>query len=225
MNPKTYKDIVKITAEKVNLPESLVTDIVKNYYKTSTKRMGSLEHLRYKFPGLGTFFVVRKRLERRTQKQEKIVDMLFSKHSPSMSRYEYRLSQKVLLEKFRTLKKKLEEYNELRAYFKEHKKMGNLITIWKNKGKILEGIKNNIFRNEHIEDIANQRLEICKECNSWDTDGKSCVIPGTAPCCKECGCKMSFKARSLSAECDLGKWDSILTEDEEDLLNENLNKE
>lgn len=100
----------------------------------------------------------------------------------------------------------------------------NLIQVWKNKGQILQGIKNNIFKSEHVEEIAEQRLKICLDCEFIDTEGSKCFIPGTQPCCGECGCKLSFKIRSLSSSCPLKepKWKAVLSQEETELLNENL---
>ena len=103
----------------------------------------------------------------------------------------------------------------------------SLIRIWKNKGKIYEGIKNSLFKKEHIEEIAKERMSICKACPFIDLQGGNCEVPGTAPCCSLCGCKLSLKVRSLSSQCadDKNKrWKAVLTEAEEDKLNENLHK-
>ena len=102
----------------------------------------------------------------------------------------------------------------------------NLIKIWKNKGQILEGITNSIFKREDVEEIAQHRMEICNQCDLLDEQGDGCTMPGTAPCCNEkkggCGCSLSLKTRALSSDCPLGKWEAILTEEEEDKLNEKL---
>lgn len=95
----------------------------------------------------------------------------------------------------------------------------NLIEIWKNKGLILEGIMNKLFTKDHVEEIANKRYEICKQCKHH---GKECIVPGTGPCCALCGCCLELKTRSLSSDCPEGKWEAVLTEEEEDLLNEQL---
>jgi hypothetical protein len=71
--------------------------------------------------------------------------------------------------------------------------------IWKNRNQILEGIKNKIFQSKPIEEIANIRLDICKECDHYDVEGTSCLVPGTSPCCSDCGCSLAFKTRSLSS--------------------------
>ena len=98
------------------------------------------------------------------------------------------------------------------------------IRAWKNKGSILEGIKNNVFKQDHVEQIYNYRFDICKSCDSMDTTGEHCAIPKTQPCCAECGCSFSIKLRSLSAECDLKKWRAELSEQEEDALTNHLDE-
>lgn len=90
-----------------------------------------------------------------------------------------------------------------------------LKSIWENRKKILEGVRNTILKDELVEDVARMRYDICDECPS---KGKKCAVKGTAPCCNECGCSLTFKTRSLSSECPLGKWQAIATEEEEDLL-------
>lgn len=100
----------------------------------------------------------------------------------------------------------------------------NIIRIWKSKGQILEGIKNNIFKTEDIEAIARQRNIICDMCIYIDRDGKKCAMPGTQPCCSECGCSLRFKLRSLSSECPKNYWGAELTEEEEDALQGSINK-
>ena len=102
----------------------------------------------------------------------------------------------------------------------------NIIKIWKNKGAILEGISNSIFKKEDIEEIAQQRMEVCVKCSLFDLQGVGCMIPGTQPCCNEklggCGCSLSFKTRALSSDCPKGYWKAELTQEEEDQLKEKL---
>lgn len=93
--------------------------------------------------------------------------------------------------------------------------MSILKQIWTERHKIMEGIKNTIIRDEFVEKVAGLRYLECDTCPSKGTD---CAVPGTAPCCNECGCSLAFKTRSLSSECPLGKWESLVTEDEEDQL-------
>lgn len=103
--------------------------------------------------------------------------------------------------------------------------MKGVIRIWKEKNKILEGIKNNIFKKADVEHIAAERMEICSTCPHLDTEGSKCMVPGTGPCCSLCGCSMSLKTRALSAGCDDKRWEAIVSEDEQELLDRQISLE
>jgi len=94
-----------------------------------------------------------------------------------------------------------------------------------NSSQIFEGIKNNIFKKEHIEAEAALRWSICKKCDSLDKIGKNCIAYGTQPCCKECGCSLQFKTRALSSSCPKNKWKAIMDEETEQKLKTNINYE
>ena len=102
--------------------------------------------------------------------------------------------------------------------------LNNFIGAFRNSSKIIEGIKNRIFKKEHVEAEAALRWAKCKVCNFLDTEGSKCLVPGTQPCCGSCGCSLALKTRSLSSECPQGKWPALMSEDEEDLLNQQLEK-
>jgi hypothetical protein len=87
--------------------------------------------------------------------------------------------------------------------------------IWKDRNKILEGITNAIIRDEFVEDVAKHRMEVCDAC---EYKGDKCLVPGTGPCCNDCGCSLSFKTRSLSSDCPKDKWKALVSEEEEDKL-------
>lgn len=101
----------------------------------------------------------------------------------------------------------------------------SIIKIWKNKDKIFEGIKNSIFKKEHVEEIYEERRAVCQACIHRDDEGKTCMVPGTQPCCGLCGCSLGFKLRSLSSQCDDKRWKAVLSEEEADKLNEHLGDE
>jgi hypothetical protein len=90
----------------------------------------------------------------------------------------------------------------------------DLKKIWNNKEQILEGFKNSIIKDEFIESVAELRNEICKSCSFYDTVGTGCMVPGTQPCCSDCGCNLHMKQRSLSALCGQGKWDAVIEEND-----------
>lgn len=95
--------------------------------------------------------------------------------------------------------------------------MNILKEIWKDRKKIIEGITNSIVRDDFVEHVASLRNDICAECPS---KGKKCAVKGTGPCCNECGCSLAFKTRSLSSSCPLNKWTKVITEKQEDKLDE-----
>ena len=87
--------------------------------------------------------------------------------------------------------------------------------IIRNRKLILEGIKNKLFKKEHVEAEAKLRWKICKECNFLDEEGNHCSVPGTQPCCSDCGCSLGIKLRSLASKCPKDNWAAYLTEEEE----------
>lgn len=100
----------------------------------------------------------------------------------------------------------------------ERIKNSKVMTLWNNKEKILEGIKNYLFTTDTIEQIALERYTICQACSKLDLVGTDCLAPGSQPCCSECGCSLKFKTRSLSSSCPLNKWESFMSPEEEDDL-------
>ena len=91
----------------------------------------------------------------------------------------------------------------------------NFKEIWNNRKLIFEGITNEVIRDEIVEEIAELRHDICNKC---EFKGNDCAVPGTGPCCNECGCSLAFKTRSLASECPLGKWEALISEEEEEQL-------
>ena len=96
------------------------------------------------------------------------------------------------------------------------------LTVFKNADKIIEGVKNNIFKKEHVEAAFTDRYQICAGCSLLDVKGDSCLAPGTQPCCSDCGCSLDFKLRSLSSECPKGYWPALTTEEQEEKINQQI---
>jgi len=101
-------------------------------------------------------------------------------------------------------------------------RLNKLIGAFGNLPAIAEGIKNRVFTNKDVEEIAWKRWEICTRCELFDKDGKYCAMPGTAPCCADCGCILNLKVRSLSSSCPKGKWAAFMDEEMEENLMKNL---
>ena len=104
----------------------------------------------------------------------------------------------------------------------------NLILLWKKKDKIFEGIRNAVFRKEDVEEIAEERLKICRsnKCGFHDPLGESeaAMMKGEESCAS-CGCKLSWKTRALSDACPEGFWEAVVSEVEEAGLKEGLGME
>ena len=96
--------------------------------------------------------------------------------------------------------------------------MSKLKNIWKHRKEIMEGIKNTIIRDQFVEEIAAARMAKCNICVRKDDEGSTCVMAGTQPCCNLCGCSLSFKTRSLSSSCPDKRWDALISEEDEDKL-------
>lgn len=102
----------------------------------------------------------------------------------------------------------------------------SLKAIWDHRMQILEGVKNSVFKKDHIEFMASERMKICEACPLIDKEGSNCMLAGTQPCCSACGCKLSLKIRSMSSECahpDGSKWEAVITQEEEDKLYNEIN--
>ena len=101
-------------------------------------------------------------------------------------------------------------------------RFNKLIGAFGNIPQILEGIKNKVFSKDDVEEIASMRWSICDTCQYVDHVGTYCVVPGSQPCCSDCGCILSLKIRSLSASCPKGKWAAFMDEETEEKLKNNL---
>ena len=103
-------------------------------------------------------------------------------------------------------------------------KLEQLMKAFGNIEHIYEGIKNNIFKRDHIEAAAALRWNHCKVCKHLDTEGDSCLVPETQPCCSECGCSLGIKMRCLSTECPIGRWPALMTEEAEEALKKSIDE-
>ena len=68
-------------------------------------------------------------------------------------------------------------------------------------------------------------MEICSTCPHLDKEGTNCMVHGTQPCCALCGCSLGFKTRSLSSKCDDKRWFAEVTPEEDDAINEQIEKD
>lgn len=80
---------------------------------------------------------------------------------------------------------------------------------------ILEGIKNDLIKDDTIEATAHKRLSVCRKCPLYTAQSvvgercdknKSVWVDSKQDMIKGCGCKLSWKSRQDSSPCPLGKW-------------------
>lgn len=93
---------------------------------------------------------------------------------------------------------------------------------------ILEGTWNSIFVKKEIEEIANQRDEICRGCSMNSDHAKRFNKYKTFRPdfhCTVCGCDLHLKTRALSQECPLGKWEAHMSQEEEFELTKKLEQD
>jgi hypothetical protein len=88
--------------------------------------------------------------------------------------------------------------------------------------QIAEGVKNKIFKNEDVEEIADKRWIDCSMCEALDTKGTRCAVPATQPCCADCGCSLGLKLRALSSSCPRGKWSAVVSREMEGAIKKQI---
>jgi len=101
-------------------------------------------------------------------------------------------------------------------------RINKLLKAFKNIDQIFEGVKNNIFKKDDVELIADMRWQKCRECEYLDTKGDKCAAPGTQPCCSDCGCSLAIKLRAVSSSCPKRKWNALLSEKNEEKFKDSI---
>lgn len=78
--------------------------------------------------------------------------------------------------------------------------------LWRNKKQILQGYFRLLFKSIKTEEVAEERLKICRtnKCGKYDPTGSSpnAFVPG-AESCGACGCALKAKVRCMECECGL----------------------
>lgn len=81
--------------------------------------------------------------------------------------------------------------------------------------EIIEGHRNHLFPpaklKEFISEVSEERLSICKPCEFNSTKNKVKFFSR----CRECGCPLIQKSKSLQSKCPIDKWLPVATPEEE----------
>jgi nucleoid DNA-binding protein len=119
MIPKKPQEIIKQVAEEMDLPQSMVDDIISFYYKEVRRNLSSLEHPKVNLPGLGNFII-----------KQKAVNILIKKHEGAKRNYNVDtfknyhnlklVEQK--LEKLYHAKEEIRKFLEAKKAFKDGRK-------------------------------------------------------------------------------------------------------
>jgi hypothetical protein len=95
--------------------------------------------------------------------------------------------------------------------------------------QIYEGWKNHLFPSQHLKKaiitISRERLLVCRSCE-YNSKNKKGFILRMYEHCTDCGCPLKAKTKCLSCCCSLDepKWICLITEEQEEEINNEKNK-
>ena len=118
MRPVKRKELIKKTAEIMELPEELVEKVVEHYYTSLQKKMSRMKEMGIYVPSLGIFVVKKKRLENKIINHRNILKDTAEKDM-SILRYEILMKKKENLERMEAMLIRLTEQEQVKKEFKE----------------------------------------------------------------------------------------------------------
>jgi nucleoid DNA-binding protein len=74
LKPTKGKELIKKTAQELNLSEELVKDVVEFYYSIVTRKIENLENATIFLHGLGTLRLSRRKLKKNIEKMQKLLE-------------------------------------------------------------------------------------------------------------------------------------------------------
>lgn len=118
LNPKKPNFLVKELAEELNIPESLVLDVISFYWSTIRKYMESGEEPAIDIESLGIFYVKKNSLEKEIQKNEDYVRVI---NPTSINKFDFYMKAQQRLKRFYKLKEAIETERANKRAFKENR--------------------------------------------------------------------------------------------------------
>ena len=116
MKPKKFKTLIEGIAEEVGVHEDVVTDFIKFYYSEVRKHMVSVTDPKIYIDNLGTFSVMKKKLNKALEKQRNILNSVdvntyngYEKHLNTTSKIE--IMEKTL----NVMEQRKKEYQEFKS--------------------------------------------------------------------------------------------------------------
>lgn len=110
MKPTKSNDLIKKTAQDLNLSEELVRDVVNFYYSVVNKKIANLENTTIFLHGLGTLRISRRKLQKSIESLTRLIN--------SNSQDDFKLVVKHNLSK-KMLEQQIKCLEECNAYYKE----------------------------------------------------------------------------------------------------------
>lgn len=119
MIPKKPQVIIKQVAEELDLPQSMVDDIVSFYYKEIRKNLSSLEHNKINLSGLGDFIILKSAVHRLA---DRYVNLSKEYNTDTFKNYHNLKTAESKLQRLEQAKINIEEYQEKKKAFKDGRK-------------------------------------------------------------------------------------------------------
>lgn len=119
MIPKKPQVIIDQVAEELNLPKTLVDDLVSFYYKEVRKNLSSLEHPKINLPGLGDFTILKKSVDKLT---DRLTNLSKEYATDSFNAYHNIKVAQSRLERLAHARKNIEEFAEQKKKFRDGRK-------------------------------------------------------------------------------------------------------
>lgn len=107
MNPTKRKEITKKTAESLGLDHLIVDDVVAFFYRTTQKKLSAVSSPSVNVPNMGTFVLMRKRVEKKLEKYTAFLNKIDP--SESIRMYETSLQVKADIEKYTAILEKMDQ--------------------------------------------------------------------------------------------------------------------
>ncbi len=120
MNPVKRKQISQQTADKLGLDVSLVDDVVSFYFHTVQRKLARLDHVNVNVPNLGTFVLVKPRVESKLQRYEQFCEKV--DESESIKAYETKLEVKHHIQNYKNALSFLEAESQRKTEVKQKKR-------------------------------------------------------------------------------------------------------
>jgi hypothetical protein len=117
MIPKKPKEIIRQTAEELDIPQLIVDDIVSSYYKSLRKHLSSMDNLNITVPGLGRFIVKHSGVNKAIKKYESMNKNM----TDNFHNYHNKRIVLERLEKLYQVKEKIKKFLETKKQFKDLK--------------------------------------------------------------------------------------------------------